>query len=50
MVFEITDAELASVDEYEAVFFYKRVTARLASGRHAWVYVDAHPAPDVFEA
>jgi len=50
MVFEITDAELASVDEYEAAFLYKRVTARLASGRHAWVYVDAHPAPDVFEA
>jgi gamma-glutamylcyclotransferase (GGCT)/AIG2-like uncharacterized protein YtfP len=39
MVFEITDAELASVDEYEAAFFYKRVAAMLASGRQAWVYV-----------
>ncbi len=39
MVFEITDAELASVDEYEAAFLYKRVAAMLASGRQAWVYV-----------
>ena len=46
MVFEITDAELASVDEYEVAFFYKRVTALLASGRRAWVYVDARSAPD----
>jgi hypothetical protein len=40
-VFEITDAELAQVDKYEAAFFYKRVTATLASGRQTWVYVDA---------
>jgi gamma-glutamylcyclotransferase (GGCT)/AIG2-like uncharacterized protein YtfP len=46
MVFEITDAELASVDEYEVAFLYKRVAAMLASGRQAWVYVDAHCAPD----
>lgn len=46
MVFEITDAELASVDEYEVGFFYKRVAARLASGRQVWVYVDAHSARD----
>lgn len=39
MVFEITEAELASVDEYELGFFYKRVVAMLASGRQAWVYV-----------
>ena len=39
MVFEITDAELASVDEYEVAFFYKRVAAMLASGKQAWVYV-----------
>jgi hypothetical protein len=39
MVFEITDAELASVDEYEAAFSYTRLAASLASGRHAWVYV-----------
>ena len=38
MVFEITDAELASVDEYEVVFSYRRVAAMLASGREAWVY------------
>jgi gamma-glutamylcyclotransferase (GGCT)/AIG2-like uncharacterized protein YtfP len=43
MVFEITDAELARVDEYEASAFYKRVTARLASGREAWVYVNGAP-------
>ena len=46
MVFDVTDAELASVDEYEAAFLYKRVAATLASGRQAWVYVDAHSAPD----
>jgi gamma-glutamylcyclotransferase (GGCT)/AIG2-like uncharacterized protein YtfP len=46
MVFEITDAELASVDEYEAAFFYKRIAAKLASGRQAWLYVDEHSAPD----
>ena len=39
-VFEITDAELASADEYE-VAAYKRVSAELASGKRAWVYVDA---------
>ena len=41
MVFEITDAELASVDEYEVAFFYKRVPATLASGKQVWLYVDA---------
>ena len=45
-VFEITDAELASVDGYEAPFFYKRVTAVLGSGQCAWVYVYAHCAPE----
>ena len=44
MVFEITDAELASVDEYEKEFSYERVAAMLASGRQAWVYVHAHVA------
>lgn len=39
MVFEITDAELVSVDEYEAAFSYQRVAATLASGRQTWVYV-----------
>ncbi|MEX2284427.1 MAG: gamma-glutamylcyclotransferase family protein [Gemmatimonadota bacterium] len=41
MVFEITDAELASVDSYEEVFGYRRVAALLASGGEAWVYVHA---------
>lgn len=45
-VFEITDAEIASIDEYEVAFSYKRVAAMLASGRQAWVYVAAHIAPD----
>ena len=39
MVFEITDAELTGVDEYEDTFFYRRVVARLGSGEQAWVYV-----------
>jgi len=46
MVFEITDAELARVDEYEVAFSYNRVAAMLASGRKAWVYVHAYGAPD----
>lgn len=46
MVFEVTDAEFASVDEYEVASLYKRVAARLASGRQAWVYVHAHRAPE----
>jgi len=45
MAFEITDAELAGVDEYEIAFQYRRVDATLASGRHAWVYVHA-PRPE----
>ena len=40
-VFEITDAELAAADQYEQLAAYKRVAARLASGKQAWVYVDA---------
>lgn len=45
MAFEITDAELAKVDEYEAAFGYERVAAVLASGRPACVYVHALHAP-----
>ena len=45
-VFEITDAELASADEFEAAFFYKRITATLASGKQAWVYVDEGSSTD----
>jgi hypothetical protein len=40
MVFEVTDRELARADQYEPAG-YKRVSARLASGKHAWVYADA---------
>ena len=39
MVFEITAAELAKLDRYEAEFSYKRVPTTLASGGEAWVYV-----------
>jgi gamma-glutamylcyclotransferase (GGCT)/AIG2-like uncharacterized protein YtfP len=42
-VFELTDPELASADEYETAF-YKRITATLASGKKAWVYADARAA------
>ena len=44
-VFEITDAELAAADRYEQLATYKRVAAMLASGRQAWLYVDARSAP-----
>lgn len=36
-VFEVTDSELAKSDAYEPDG-YKRVSARLASGKDAWVY------------
>jgi gamma-glutamylcyclotransferase (GGCT)/AIG2-like uncharacterized protein YtfP len=39
IVFEVTDAELASIDGYEAAFSYTRLVARLALGGEAWVYV-----------
>ena len=41
MRFDVTDAELAQADVYEAEFDYARVAARLASGAEAWVYVHA---------
>jgi gamma-glutamylcyclotransferase (GGCT)/AIG2-like uncharacterized protein YtfP len=44
-VFEITDAELAAADRYEQLANYKRIPATLASGKQAWVYVDARSAP-----
>ena len=40
-VFEITDAELAAADQYEQVAAYKRIAVALASGKQAWVYVEA---------
>lgn len=45
MVFEISDAELADTDRYEEPDGYKRIAVTLASGREAWVYVDARSLP-----
>jgi hypothetical protein len=39
--FEVTDAELEQADRYETDPSYRRVIARLLSGREAWVYADA---------
>ena len=39
-VFEVTDEELIHTDAYE-VDAYKRVETVLASGKSAWVYVEA---------
>jgi gamma-glutamylcyclotransferase (GGCT)/AIG2-like uncharacterized protein YtfP len=44
-VFEITEAELAAADQYEQRAVYKRIAALLASGKQAWVYLDARTAP-----
>lgn len=41
MVLEVTEAELAAADEYEATASYRRKAVTLASGRQAWVYVHA---------
>jgi gamma-glutamylcyclotransferase (GGCT)/AIG2-like uncharacterized protein YtfP len=38
-VFELTDAEVAAADRYEAADDYGRIAIVLASGRQAWVYV-----------
>jgi gamma-glutamylcyclotransferase (GGCT)/AIG2-like uncharacterized protein YtfP len=43
-VFEVTDIELQNADKYEEVSAYKRVAATLASGKQAWVYVEARSA------
>ena len=42
-VFEVTDAELRSADDYE-VSAYRRIAVTLASGARAWVYVDGRLA------
>jgi gamma-glutamylcyclotransferase (GGCT)/AIG2-like uncharacterized protein YtfP len=39
-VFAVSESDLASADRYEPVG-YKRIPATLASGKQAWVYVDA---------
>lgn len=44
-VFEITDADLTAADEFERPAGYVRIAVRLASGRQAWVYVEARSAP-----
>jgi gamma-glutamylcyclotransferase (GGCT)/AIG2-like uncharacterized protein YtfP len=44
-VFEITDDELAAADQYEQLAAYKRIPVTLASGKQAWVYLDARSAP-----
>jgi len=43
-LFRVTPEELVRADGYE-VAAYRRVSAALASGKTAWVYVDARPAP-----
>ena len=45
-VYGLTDAELAAADEFERPFAYKRIAVNLASGKRAWVYVDARSAPE----
>ena len=40
VVLQVTEAELDAADEYE-VALYRRVSAVLASGRTAWIYVAA---------
>jgi gamma-glutamylcyclotransferase (GGCT)/AIG2-like uncharacterized protein YtfP len=42
-VFEVTEQELLAADDYERSAEYLRVAVILASGRQAWVYVDARP-------
>ena len=44
-VFEITDVELAAADQYEQPAAYIRISATLASGKQAWVYVDSSSRP-----
>ena len=39
-VLEITDEELTLADQYEDLASYKRISATLASGKVAWLYVD----------
>jgi gamma-glutamylcyclotransferase (GGCT)/AIG2-like uncharacterized protein YtfP len=39
-VFEVSDSELEKADQYEPAG-YKRISAKLASGKQAWVYADA---------
>lgn len=38
---EVTEAELALAEAYEAPFDYRRISIELASGHTAWVYLHA---------
>jgi hypothetical protein len=44
VVFEVTDEELTAADGYEKAAGYVRIGAPLASGKRAWVYVEAGSA------
>lgn len=46
MAFEISDSELVATDGYERPDGYVRRKVILASGREAWVFVDAASAPE----
>lgn len=43
-VFEVTPEEIDQADRYETDPAYRRLNARLLSGREAWVYADASAA------
>src|SRR5258705_11171167 len=44
-VFEVSEAELAAADRFEQPFAYSRIATTLASGKEAWGYWYAPPAP-----
>jgi gamma-glutamylcyclotransferase (GGCT)/AIG2-like uncharacterized protein YtfP len=44
-VFDISEEELRQADRYETDPAYRRMSARLLSGRIAWVYADARGEP-----
>jgi gamma-glutamylcyclotransferase (GGCT)/AIG2-like uncharacterized protein YtfP len=50
MVFEVTEAELAAADHYEAPAAYLRTQVWLESGREAWLYVHVSAAGRAPEA
>ena len=50
MVFEVTEAELAAADRYEAPAAYVRTQVRLESGREAWLYLHVSSAGRAAEA
>lgn len=41
LVYEVSEADLVAADRYEERASYARTIGTLASGQHAWVYVDA---------